>query len=1006
MSQPWRHRFRPRCERLEERAVPAASPFLVKDINPGTDGSFVAAIFGATSPLANVNGTLFFRGFDANNGYELWKSDGTSNGTVLVKDINPGTNGSTPSGFTDVNGTLFFSADDGSNGVELWKSDGTSSGTVLVKDIDPGFSDSYPLALAVVNGTLYFSALDGNDGVELWKSDGTSTGTVLVKDINPGSASSNPLALTNVNGTLFFTANDGTSGTEVWKSDGTSTGTVRVADINPGAGSSNPLALTASNGSLFFSANDGTCGTELWKSDGTGTVLVKDINPGTAGSGPVALTDLNGTLFFNSNDGTSGTELWKSNGTSTGTVLVKDINVGTTGSGPFRMSGANGTLFFLANDGTTGAELWRSDGSSTGTVLVKDINPGNGNSSPGFITNLNGTIFFVATDGSNGYELWRSDGSSTGTVLVQDINPGTASSSPFYLTNVSGTLFFAATTVATGRELWALNQRPVVTQPIASQTATAGSPFSFSVPAGTFSDPDTGDTLTLSATLSNGGALPSWLMFNAATGSFSGTPGSGDVGPLMLTVTATDPLGARVSNRFSLTVSPPVTPPPPANQPPVLSNPIANQTATAGTAFSFQIPANTFSDPDPGDTLTFRATLSSRQPLPSWLTFDPATRTFSGTPGAGDVGTLLIRVTVSDGGPDTISTTFTLTVNPVPPPANRPPVLTSSLTNPEGTAGVPFSYTIDTSKFSDPDAGDTLTFSATQSDGSALPAWLTFNPATRTFSGTPQLGDVGFFGVKVTATDRGGLTAVAGVLFVIRYPESSIEQIPVLITNQTRFGYTPNPDATTALVRGLYLNLLGFDYGAAGVADAAALYSRSNPADRLAQIRALYESEAHRTLQVASYFRTFFHREPTSQEVQFGLSLFKSGSTEADIITMFLGSQGYQSLHPTSTSFVDGMYNDLLGTPPDAATRATLANALDARQLFRRDLARTFLFSPEVLTRFVVASFTNYLGRQPTPGEVNATVNLLQTKQLTFAGLIVNLLGGVEFQTLAGQSVG
>ncbi len=84
-----------------------------------------------------------------------------------------------------MNGRLYFQASDGSNGAELWKSDGTSSGTVLVKDILPGASGGNPGSLTNVNGTLYFRAADGSNGYELWKSDGTSAGTVLVKDIFP-----------------------------------------------------------------------------------------------------------------------------------------------------------------------------------------------------------------------------------------------------------------------------------------------------------------------------------------------------------------------------------------------------------------------------------------------------------------------------------------------------------------------------------------------------------------------------------------------------------------------------------------------------------------------------------------------------------------------------------------------------------------------------------------------------------------------------------------------------
>jgi len=218
-----------------------------------------------------------------------------------------------PAYLTNVNGTVFFNATDGVNGEELWKSDGTSAGTVLVRDIFPGSSNSSLASLTNVNGTLFFRANNGVNGYELWKSDGTSAGTVLVRDIVPGSAYSAPNYLTNVNGTLFFSANNGVNGAELWKSDGTSAGTVLVRDIFPGSYGSSPNSLTNVNGTLFFRANNGVNGVELWKSDGTsaGTVLVRDISPGSYGSYPQSLINVNGTLFFNANDGVNGRELWK-----------------------------------------------------------------------------------------------------------------------------------------------------------------------------------------------------------------------------------------------------------------------------------------------------------------------------------------------------------------------------------------------------------------------------------------------------------------------------------------------------------------------------------------------------------------------------------------------------------------------------------------------------------------------------------------------------------------------
>ena len=103
----------------------------------------------------------------------------------MLKDVNIGSNGSYPKGFTLAGNTLYFWADDGAHGLELWKTDGTLNGTVLVSDINTGANDSINqnFESTVVGDTMYFAADNGLNGIELWKSNGTSTGTMLVKDI-------------------------------------------------------------------------------------------------------------------------------------------------------------------------------------------------------------------------------------------------------------------------------------------------------------------------------------------------------------------------------------------------------------------------------------------------------------------------------------------------------------------------------------------------------------------------------------------------------------------------------------------------------------------------------------------------------------------------------------------------------------------------------------------------------------------------------------------------------
>ncbi len=190
------------------------------------------------------------------------------------------------------------------------------------------------------------------------------------------------------------------------------------------------------------------------------------------------------------------------------------------------------------------------------------------------------------------------------------------------------------------------------------------------------------------------------------------------------------------------------------NDAPTVGNVIPNQSATEDSLFSVIIPANTFNDVDAGDILTYTATLSNNDPLPSWLSFDPTTRTLSGIPDNENVGSLGIKVTATDTAGATVSSSFNLAIANT----NDAPTVGNAIADHKTPAGVPFSFTFADNTFNDVDTGDSLTYTATLSNSNPLPNWLSFNPTTHTFSGTPATENVGYLAITVTATDTAGTT--------------------------------------------------------------------------------------------------------------------------------------------------------------------------------------------------------------------------------------------------------
>lgn len=440
---------------------------MVKDVNPSGPGSI--------GPSIVYNNIMYMTSNDGSPTYlDFYRSDGTSSGTYLLKDVCTDQYQSSGIGnYTIYNGILYFTCNAlAAADQELWRTDGTTNGTYKLKDIVAGTGSSSPDNLFVWNGALYFMASTPANGRELWKTDGTSNGTVMVKDINAGTGgciNSWYLSPVMMGGYFYFIATDGVNGEELWRSDGTSGGTTLVKDINPGSASSvntwtEGSSMLVFKNKLYFIANNGTNGRELWTSDGTngGTVMLKDINPGATSGFDIYSYIVNAQdmkMYLRCSEGVNGFELWTSDGTSGGTVLVKDIYPGTTSGMPVggMVMTLFGNLYFTGNTSANGYELWKSDGTNGGTNLFKDINPGTGSSSMSGITIINGIGYFNANNGTNGGEAWRTDFTPNGTVMIADINPGSSGSGANGFTLLGNKILFCANDGTNGGEMWVMN---------------------------------------------------------------------------------------------------------------------------------------------------------------------------------------------------------------------------------------------------------------------------------------------------------------------------------------------------------------------------------------------------------------------------------------------------------------------------------------------------------------------------------------------------------------------
>ncbi|OQB37805.1 MAG: hypothetical protein BWY09_01511 [Candidatus Hydrogenedentes bacterium ADurb.Bin179] len=427
-------------------------------------GNTLKIVLGATNetrwaflrPKRFAGGALIV-GHADETGSELWFTDGTQEGTRLLKDIVPGPASSSITGFCPFGPWMLFAANDGTHRAELWRTDGTPEGTVMVRDINPGASMGDPYNFQPIGDHVYFVANDGIHGIELWRTDGTEEGTALLMDVYKGSRGSDPWDLEEGNGLLYFCATSSTYGEEVFVSDGTAAGTRVLANIVRGIGNSGPDSVTALNGNVFFTCDESRYGEELWMSDGTaeGTRLVLDIYPAlpNPSSSPRELTSLGETVCFAASTPGYGKELWVSDGTEAGTRMLRDIAPGDADADPRHLTAAGGKIFFTADDGVHGRELWVTDGGEEGASLVCDLYPGMDGSQPQSLYAASGGVFFTADDGHAGREPWFVDAAGI-PIPLGDLTPGPGSSKAAGVFDIEGRVYGYFSETAGAACLW------------------------------------------------------------------------------------------------------------------------------------------------------------------------------------------------------------------------------------------------------------------------------------------------------------------------------------------------------------------------------------------------------------------------------------------------------------------------------------------------------------------------------------------------------------------------
>lgn len=394
----------------------------------------------------------------------LFPLPGISQQTELISDLTSSSQSSFPSGFTFLDNKMFFAASSwsaGSEDRELYVSDGTTAGTLLLKDIIPGIS-SCPDKLIEYDNYIYFVISDSSNGVLVhrpWVTDGTMNGTYpllpLATTAKGYTMEFDPLISPEKlfvyrNGFVYFKGRKDNAANDfaIFKSDGSFAGTLIAAELPNTSVTPNliegPLRY---NDSLYFSGTSNGSGQScLYKFSGTlnSITLVKQdisIHP------EFGSIQYDNKLFF-CGEQSNGAEVWVTDGTSGGTYELSDLRTDSgLGSWPGSFIRLNDCILFIASSNGTAIELYSIDsaGVNLAPTSISTISFIPLAYRSNYFTRYAGKLFFTGNDFLNGTEVWSTNGTTAGTAMAVDLFPGTQGSDPQQFIRYCGDLYFSAT---------------------------------------------------------------------------------------------------------------------------------------------------------------------------------------------------------------------------------------------------------------------------------------------------------------------------------------------------------------------------------------------------------------------------------------------------------------------------------------------------------------------------------------------------------------------------------